>query len=1644
MTDPDTPPQPPTAADAHPDGTVVSGGGAMGAAIRAFDWSRTPLGPIARWPHSLRTVVRLMLESRYAMWLAWGPELSFFCNDAYRPTLGVKEHFIGAPASRVWAEIWPEIGPRIAHVLEHGQATWDEGLLLFLQRRGWPEETYHSFSYSPVRGDDGRVQGMLCVVTEDTERVVEERRSAALARMAGATRHGDGVVQACLRTLSALVGSGHDVPFAAAWLLDDGGTRLRLAASAGLGDAATLPGEIDLDAGKAPADCAALLAVARGSAPHDDIADATALAGTQPLAPWGEPAQRARVLALGRSSGAESRPVGVVLLGISNRLPFEAGTQRFLSLAASQVANAVAEARAYEEEAARARALEELDRAKSTFFANVSHELRTPLALILSPLDELLAQADGAGDAPAPDGAPATRELLAVARRNGARLQRLVNTLLDFSRIEGGRMQGAFEATDLATVTADLASLFRSLVERAGLTFVVDCPPLPQPVWVDRLMWEKVMLNLLSNAYKFTLSGRIEVRLRSVGAQAVLTVSDTGSGIPPEAQARLFERFYRVPSEGGSSRSIEGSGIGLALVAELVHLHGGGVGVDSSPGQGSTFSVRLPFGHAHLPPAQLRHTTPAPAGAHSPAVDVWLEEVQAWGGGSADAPGERDDGEASGGIADASRDHQPAEPATGRAVGADAPTIVIADDNADMRLYLQRLLAREHRVLAAADGAEALALAAKGGVDLVLSDVMMPRIDGFELLRRLRAMPATRTLPVILLSARAGDEARMAALEAGADDYLTKPFQARELLARVQGTVALARARSALTDIDDALRASESRHRFLLRLDEATRDLADPHAILATATTLLGEQTAADRCIYALIDPDERAVDVRGCWVRDPGAMPPLAGRFELDHFGLARLDLYRRGEAFQVDDATTDPRLAEQREAYTDIGVIANLSVGLLLRGRLAATIALHQARPRRWTASERELLLAVARRCWDTLERARSQAELRERAARDRFLVDLDAAFRQLADPQAIVEHAVQQLARHLGVGHVAWLAHDPADPAAPPDAESGPERLRTVAAWGARPAAGTQATLRVPVRSERGLELVVELLAGDAGDGGGAAGATGARGGDPVDLDLIQAAALRAQQAAQRVEALRALGQSEARFRELAEAMPQIVFTTRPDGRIEYVNRQWTAYTGSPLASMADLSAVVHPDDVPALEQAWSQSRAAATTLAAEFRLRRRDGEFRWVLTRAVPVRDEAGHVTRWYGTATNIDFQKRQAETLKRAHDALQDAHRRKDEFLATLAHELRNPLAPLRNSLALLHLSGEGGPTDRVRAMMQRQVDHLVRLVDDLLDVSRINAGKIVLQKQPVTLQSVLASAIDNSRPALDAAGHRLLRGWPDDPLFVDGDAVRLVQVFGNLLNNAVRYTPRGGTIRIDASPEGGQAVITVADDGIGIGPEMLPRVFELFTQGDSGRAGAGGLGIGLNLVRNLVELHGGRVDAQSAGAGRGSTFTVQLPLTNHRPATGGAAPAAAPAAAAPPSALLRVLVCDDNQDAADTLGQLLGFLGVEPRVVYDGASAVAVLPEFRPQLVLLDLGMPGMDGYATARALRERPEGQRAFIVALSGWGQRQDREKSAAAGFDRHLVKPIDEQALQSLIHETAGRPALHDNPALRDGTVP
>jgi signal transduction histidine kinase/DNA-binding response OmpR family regulator len=1253
----------------------LAGGGEMGERIRSQDWSKTSLGPIDAWSPALKTMTSILLANRFPMLLWWGPDSISIYNDAYIPVLGAKHGgALGQPVKECWAEIYDVLRPLILTPLNGGPPTWSEDLLLEIRRHGFLEETHWTVAYSPVPDDTvaNGIGGVLATVHEITAQVVSTRRNALLRDLGASVSTAKSAESVCRAAAAAIARDLEDAPFALFYLRDDDRTTAHLVAAAGAEPGSGIaPRSIDLE-GDDDGATWPLGEVLRSQRARR-VPNLAARFGRVPRGPWLDPPAEALVLPI--DSGAGASPTGAVVLGLSPRLAFDVSYQVFLDLASSQLSTAMASAGAYAVERRRAESLAELDRAKTAFFANVSHEFRTPLTLMLGHVADSLEDEDDPLSA-------GQRHRQEAVERNALRLLKLVNSLLEFSRIEAGRAQASYEATDVAALTTETASTFRSLVERAGLRLTLDCPPAGEQVFVDRLMWEKIVLNLLSNAYKFTRSGEILVRLTSSADAVSLVVRDTGVGIGARHLPHLFERFYRV--EGSEGRTQEGTGIGLALVRELARLHGGTAAVESEEGVGTTVTVRVPRGCAHLPGDRLARS----GVAVSPSISArpFLEEAGGW-------PAER--------APESSRD---AADVDAHRSGSAIPHLLVADDNADMRAYLVRLLRPLGTVEAVTNGLEAMAAIGRRLPDLVLSDVMMPGLDGVALVRALRGDPRTRTLPVMLVSARAGEESRVDGASTGADDYVVKPFSSRELVARVRAQLDLARLRR---EYAESMRSD---------LDAMT-------------------------------------------WLQRLGSV------------------FLREGELQPV----------------------------------------------------------------WDT-----------------------------------VVEAAV---------------------------AISGAD-------------AGTMQTL-----DDEGAGLTVV-----------------ARKGLP------------------------------------AFACGHVVHSTPLVGR-----------SGKPLGVISTHYGQAGGPSERSLRLLELLARQAAD-----------------ILERAQMV------------------------ASLRCANARLAEADRHKTEFLAMLSHELRNPLTPIVTGLELIDRAPSGDPrAARAMRVIDRQVEQLSRLVNDLLDVTRISENKLQLHLEHLELGEIVRCAVDDSRAFFERAGVHVELAVEESPVFVVVDRTRMRQIVANILHNAAKFAPTGGLARVTVGVEGEQAVVRVTDDGIGMSPEDLERLFQPFAQAEQGLdRSRGGLGLGLALVKRLVEMHGGSVSARSDGVGRGAELTVRVPT------------AAEPVLverdshATPPTTPRRVLVIEDNVDAAEVLRDVLGYDGHEVAVAHNGVDGLAEARRFHPDVVLCDIGLPGMDGYDVARAFRADEALKGTFLVALTGYALSEDLRRAMDAGFEQHLAKPPGLDELAQVMAE-AGRDA-------------
>ena len=812
---------------------------------------------------------------------------------------------------------------------------------------------------------------------------------------------------------------------------------------------------------------------------------------------------------------------------------------------------------------------------------------------------------------------------------------------------------------------------------------------------------------------------------------------------------------------------------------------------------------------------------------------------------------------------------------------------------------------------------------------------------------------------------------------------------------------------------ESSLHAELARYRFITGLDDAIRLLTEPDQIVDTAARLLGEHLGADRCAYAYVSEDQGSFTLTGNYTR---GVPSIVGRYQLAAFGAEFVRLNRQGQPYVVDDAELDVRVGDVLQAYRDTGIRAVISVPVIKGDQWVAGMALHQAVPRRWQEHEVRLLEAVANRCWESIERSRIAIELRAaeervRGSHDylRLLIDCTEEGFYSVDREGVTIMCNAAFLKMLGFRH---------------EDEAIGKKLHNVIHH-SHPDGSHYCVDDCPIyrAAQYGEPALVEDEMFFRLDGTGFPVEYRAR---PVWRDgQLQGAVCTFVDLTERRRTEHALRRSEAHLQSVFGQTAAGICETDLTGRILQINDHYCEIVGRPREELLAMrmQEITHPDDLPGNVPLFKRTASTGEPFEIEKRYVRPDGSIVWVNNAVslirVPGEDASDSIL-----AVCMDVTKR-----KRAEEALREADRRKDEFLAMLAHELRNPMAPIRAAADLLE-TRELAPEQRRRTsqIIARQVRHMTGLVDDLLDVSRVTRGLIALQKTRLDVKQVIADAIEQTRPLMEAKRHRLVVDLASDAAQVLGDHKRLVQVLSNLLNNAAKYTPAGGRIAVTMGATDGQVELEVADNGIGIAPELQERVFDLFTQADrSPDRSQGGLGIGLALVRSLVELHGGSVACRSAGPGQGSRFIVTLPraVGQEAPAPGGDdEPVAAP------SARRRILVVDDNVDAAQMLGMCLEAAGHDVMIEYAPLPALERARLAQPEICVLDIGLPGIDGNELARRLRTHPETSGATLIALTGYGQEQDRQNAMAAGFDHHLVKPVAAPELLALVAQ-ARRPA-------------
>jgi PAS domain S-box-containing protein len=1167
--------------------SVLSGGGEMGVLMRAFDWTETPLGSPESWPPALRMMVSFLLSNRFPQLLWWGPQFCSLYNDAYIPILGTKHPWaLGRPVSEVWKEIWHVLKPLIETPFHGGPATWMEDIPLELNRRGFLEETHFTIAYSPVPDETAPsgIGGVLATVHEITEKVIGERRIHALRELGSRSAEPKSANQACVIVGETLTPFSQDIPFLLLYLLEGRKTARRACCLRVSSLDRACPQVIELS--ERTEEPWPLFAV-NATEEIQLVDELKTRFDVVPEGPWSDAPSMAAVVPI--RSNLQHQLAGFMITGLSSRIHFDQNYRDFLELLATQIATMIANARAYQQERQRAEALAELDRAKTLFFSNVSHEFRTPLTLMLGPLDELAAKESRLG--------PEEHQQVDVARRNARRLLKLVNTLLDFSRIEAGRVQAVYEATDLGHFTAEIASVFRSAMEKAGLRFSVECEPLTEPAYVDRDMWEKIVLNLLSNAFKFTFEGEVTLSLKQVNGSVELAVRDTGVGIAEAEQALVFERFHRV--ENARARTYEGTGIGLALVYELAKVHGGNVRLESDLGRGSTFTVRIPLGTAHLPAGSIGAERTLASTALS--ADAYLDEAERW------LPHE------SAGVIDELVSSPPVVSANPAVNDGQKDLIVVADDNADMRDYLTHLLSPRYRVHAVAGGQQALEAAQQLHPALVLADVMMPGLDGFAMLDAIRAEESLRSTPVILLSARAGEESRVEGLQAGADDYLVKPFTARELIARVSAHIKMAKLRSEAAEREARLRAETERERQ--RLQE----------LLAQAPAAIG----------LMHGPEHRWVYVNEDFVRLTGRRSPadFLGKTLVE--SLPELETQVFSKLLDEVHRTGVPYFGRETKAILNRSAIG-------LSDESYWDFVFQPVRDANG-AVEGTLVHAV-----EVTDKISARNAIREGAERLRLAQSAAQIGTWEWDPEREIHELSPELHRLFGT-----------------EAED-PNHARK---WAERVYPGDWSKVeRCMGDGYRSGEMDFEYRYSHPERGLCWFYCKGRRFKDETRMFGI------IQDITERKRAEEALRQSEQQLRMITDATPVMIWLSGTDKLCYYFNKSWLEFVGRDLQQEIGngWAENVHPEDFDRCLQIYVTSFDARQPFEMEYRLRHHSGEYRWILDHGIPRFAPDGSFEGYVGGCLDIHDQKEAAENVRNASEAVRRSKELLDVALAASA------------------------------------------------------------------------------------------------------------------------------------------------------------------------------------------------------------------------------------------------------------------------------------------------------------------------------------------------------------------------------------
>jgi PAS domain S-box-containing protein len=1500
----------------------LSGGGEMGQRIRDFDWSSTSLGPVEFWPASLRTCVQIMLTSSQPIWIGWGKELIKLYNDPYKAIVGGKHPWaLGKPASVVWKEIWRDIEPMLDQVMYKNEGTYVEAQLLIMERNGYHEETYYTFSYTPIAGDEGETDGMICFNTDDTERILSERQLQTLTRLGKSLTNSKSKEEVCKHTITSLQSNKQDFPFALLYTLDQGGIAKLSSFTESSNENSRVPLTINLHS---PTKLEQICLQACSYRKVQIIEDVNSLMGSMPKGVWN--VSTIKAIALPIAQRGQQTSYGFIIIGLN---PYRLLDEKFLSfyeLVADQIAGSFNQVTALDAERKRLKVLSELDRAKTTFFSNISHEFRTPLTLLLGPIEDLLND---------PNVKRNNKDKIEVAFRNALRMQKLVDVLLDFSKIEAGRMQARFKRVDIGSLTEDVASSFRSAIEKAGMQLIIKRDSIEEAVLVDADMWEKIILNLVSNAFKYSVEGYIEVSIKKVNHLVEVSVKDTGIGISEDEQEKIFERFYRVQNTNG--RSQEGTGIGLALVRELVKLHGGTISVMSKEGKGSVFTVSLPLANALLEKRadeDQKNRTARPSAFVEEALQ-WNNEIE-------------NDFKS---IEDDSLVKKSDEKNQKRF------TILLADDNADMRKYVHRLFDSNYNVIVAADGEEAFVKIKETIPDLILSDIMMPKLDGFGLLEKVRTNMATRNIPVIFLSARAGEEAKVDGLNAGADDYLTKPFSSKELLARVNSRIAISQARRQTEKEFFNLFVQSPAHIHVFKGPDHVVEFFHPLGI-----RFIGK-------------------DITGMKIREALPFIESQGYFEM-------LDkVYKEGVTIQLNEtkATFPGEDGKTIDYYFNITYLPWKNLEGKIQGVLQFSFEVTETVTLRLKAEANEKKFKSIAQQAPVAMSVLTGSDHMVKVANDRLLEMWGKTYEEVIDksvlkifPEIVGQGLKDMLDKVFTTGEP-FIAHE-----LPISFMRAGKEKKIFIDLMYEPftneynqiegivAVGTDVTQQVQARNavaeaEERLRIATETVQLGTWDYdllkdiilcskktlelyGFVPGAKiglkeviktivdedkqrvmeaiqwalnpESKGKYEIEYSLInindnKQRTIRANgqvffdenntpyrfigtafDITEQREAEQKIKDSEARFRLLANSIPQIVWITDKQGNTSYVSEQLDAYTGKVSGLTVDSAIeIVHPSDMEELGRKRMTAIENGTEWEHEYRMKNANGQYRWFSANAKPMRDSKGNIMMWVGSATDIHDLKEQSDLLEqqvqertRALNELNQTLKLSNEDLQRFAHvashDLKEPIRKIKTYGNRLKEDFKNTFSEKEGVYLNKilsATDRMYSMIDGVLLYSTM--ASIDQPEEEVDI-SQLMREIQNDLEVLISEKKATFE--VDTLPVVTGAPVLLYQLFYNLTNNSIKFSKanesplievKSSTTTIEGNPFW---KIEFIDNGIGFDQEQADKIFGTFTRLNS-KDKYEGTGLGLALCRKIVQRHKGFIFAK-AEENKGACFTILLPI----------------------------------------------------------------------------------------------------------------------------------------------------------------